>query len=157
MSPTRLLRDRHAQCECLIGDTMNGVVNKHGCRLTIHGLQIATDCDRCRAFDDNTKKPDIVAIQRCGSSDDYRWLVVEIKGVMDTDARRQAESGLETIAKHGLFAVSIKRARVCFAFKQRDLRRTADQQKLRKSFKWRGTTVPVLVRRCGRTIPQRWR
>lgn len=156
MSPIGALQNRHAPCGCLTGNSANGIIRKHGCRLTIDGLRVATDCDRCAAFGEDEKRPDIIAIQCCDSNDDYRWLVIEIKGVMDTDARKQAQAGLNAIGGDELFGLSVKRARVCFAFKTRDLRRAADRQQLRKPFKWGESTVPVLVRRCDSTIPRRW-
>ena len=151
------LGDLHTRCSCMFRRTVDGAVSKHSCRLKIDGLQIAMDCDDCRAFGKESTKPDIIGVQRCDSPNDNRWLVVEIKGVMDNDAREQVEAGLQKIAQHDLFRVDIKRARVCFAFTQRDLRRTADRSRLRKPLKFRGTSVPVLVTRCGRTIPRQWR
>jgi len=150
------LRERHEQCDCLVGNTSDGIVTKHQCRLEIDGLQIGIDCDKCRAFSENERRPDFIAIQTVDSTSSPRWLVVEIKGVMKLDAREQAEGGLQTILEHDMFRSGIQRARVCFAFKQRDLRQTADRDMLRRPFKLRGKEVPVLVIRCGKTIPKRW-
>ena len=156
MSSTVSLRELHARCDCVIESTVDGVVAKHQCRLRIEGLRVAVDCDLCSAFGENTKRPDIIAIQRGLSSADDRWLIVEIKGVMDSGARRQAEAGLQAMSQHDLFNMNIKRARVCFAFRQRDLRRTADRARLRKPLKFHGKSVPVRVVRCDGTIPRRW-
>lgn len=156
MSTPALLRERHKGCDCLVEITGNGVITKHQCRLTVTGLQVAVDCDECRAFGENAKKPDLIILQQFDSRNDSRWLIVEIKGVMKLDARDQTAAGLQAILKHDMFNIGVQKARVCFAFRQRDLRQTADRDLLRRPFKLRGETVPVLVVRCGRTIPQRW-
>lgn len=114
----------------------------------IEGLELALDCDRCRAFDED-RKPDLVAVHRCGK--DYRWIVIEIKKRIRAGARQQIESGLRKLQSHPMFAVDIQQASAYYA-SQRGGLNANDVTALMRPIRFGSKPVLIDTVRCRGTI-----
>jgi len=60
------LLDLHAICRCVIAeDRHTKGVGPYSCTVSIKNQVVAIDCDKCQAFTQNDRRPDILCIQCC--------------------------------------------------------------------------------------------
>lgn len=120
-------RDSHSRCGCQVASvsTEDGftTIRNGGCDIRIEGLEIALDCDLCRAFTENDRRPDVISIRQCNM--EYEWLILEMKNTMRLHAAKQAKAALERLGHDPMFQLDIDRARIFFIVKKR--RRAFDQ------------------------------
>lgn len=146
------LRRRHERCGCLLRvrsatDGASSTFTYRQCRLSITGLVLAIECDKCRAFvGDSGKRPDLMLLRVRGG--EFEWLVAEVKAVMDSDALQQVQAGIDIAGTSELFGPAELGATVgLFAFRKAN--RTADTDRLRGGLRMVSKPVESLVRRCG--------
>ena len=107
------LRSLHAPCDCELPiPAHQPILDKDNLTVIIDGTQIALDCDECDAFDENTRRPDLIGIRTCNGTDE--WLVIELKATMRDHGASQAAAGLEQLGNHRLFPMHISNAAVIF-------------------------------------------
>ncbi len=79
---------------------------------------------------------------------ELEWLVTEVKAVMDSDALKQVQAGVDVAGTSVMFGPAEASTTVgLFAFRKAN--RTADLDRLRGGLRTAGKPVPVLVKRCG--------
>ena len=145
------IREQHDMCDCIVHDygeqlRPSVTINRFGCRLTVAGLRLVIECDRCRAFSADESKPDLLLLRELDHA--YEWIVVEIKQVMDTDAKRQVQAGIDKLGSDEMFEMPLS-ARFGGLFAYRKANRTANTDALRRSLRFGGKAVPAQVKRCG--------
>ena len=152
MIDAQSIRDAHHECGCFARDRLDAAddeacaMSHHGCRLSIRGLRLVIDCDKCRAYGYNDERPDLLVLrERDGACE---WIVIEIQRTMDRAARRQVEAGLRTLAENSLFAV-YQNCRLHALFASTRGVRTQDVQRLRLPLRSRGQVIAPDVKRCG--------
>ena len=76
------------------------------------------------------------------------WLVTEVKAVMDSDALKQVQAGVDVAGTSVMFGPAEVGTTVgLFAFRKAN--RTADLDRLRGGLRMASKPVPALVKRCG--------
>ncbi len=151
MTNFQAIQRLHADCGC-VARTASAefdepvTVTYMGCRLLVLGLRLVIECDECSAFGSSDPKPDLLILRKARNG--YEWLVVEIKTVMDRDAIRQVQSGIDKIADSRMFS-PFSSTKFAALFANKKANRTANVDVLRKSLKFQGRPVPSRVERCG--------
>ena len=141
----------HAECNCIVRaadvEASQAVQLSHDkCQLAIQGALLAIDCDRCSAFGPSDIKPDLLVLRHTEAG--LEWLVVEIKQVMDSGARRQVQAGIDQLYSDEMFVPA--RAAACTGlFASKKANRTADVNALRRPFSRGARRIEARVVRCG--------
>ena len=107
MIDSRVIRNGHVRCGCILihetGPSMSPAAVEHpDCRLQVHGLLLAIDCDRCKAFPKNQKRPDRLVLREVNK--ERQWIVIEIKRAERKKAIQQLKAGLETLSGSLMFS-----------------------------------------------------
>ncbi len=150
MIDTKAISNRHARCGCILihatGPSPSPAAVEHSeCRLQVDGLLLAIDCDRCKAFLNTEKRPDLLVLREV--NEEAQWLVIEIKSTERRKAIDQLEAGLRSLASSALFLEpEHRRPRAVLATKRQ---RTADLDWLRKPVNTTWGAVPVKSVKCG--------
>ena len=150
MTPVGAIRELHRICDCIVHDygeqpQLRVTINRFGCRLTVAGLRLVIECDRWEAFNADESKPDLLLLRELDHV--YEWIVVEIKQVMDTGARRQVQAGIDKLGSDQMFELPLS-AQFGGLFAYRKANRAANTDALRRSLTHRGKLVPAQVKRC---------
>ena len=108
---------------------------------------LAIECDKCEAFAAASgTRPDLMVLRT--RDGEFEWLVTEVKTVMDSDALRQVQAGVDIAGTSVMFGPAEVGAIVgLFAFRKAN--RTADMDRLRGGLRIANEPVLSLVKRCG--------
>ena len=151
MSDKADIVDLHATCGRIVRDAnarpSEAVqLSYRGCRLSVRGALLAIECDRCTAFGPSDSKPDLLILRRIEGG--LEWLVVEIKQVMDSGARKQMQAGINRLHDSAMF-VPTRGASLAGLFASKKANRTADVEALRRPFTRGARRIEARVVRCG--------
>lgn len=111
------LLDLHENCGCVTTEDRHtrDPGPTYSCTVSIENQVVAIDCDKCRAFTENDRRPDIICIQRCDQ--ELGWVIVEMKSTMREHAARQAKAALRRLGRDPMFALQLDRARIFFVIR----------------------------------------
>ena len=150
------LQDQHGGCGCVILPVLAGAgtgtpyISKDNCRIYVHGLLFAIDCDLCQAFDIKGRmKPDLVIFRKCGSIIDL--FVAEIKNTLYKKALKQVKDGCKTLLSSSLFP-GAKNCRIGAIFAQKRPLQEAVIQKYRGPLDLNGISARSDAYQCGAEI-----
>ena len=150
--PLATLRRLHGSCKptCLAKGCRRG-----RCTLRLPArATVSVDCDKCRAFGANQKRPHFVVLHAAKRAQIMRWFVVEMKQGDVSDRSRivkQLQDGATTVEQHSCFRIPGDPGDIVPLLLYGGRIHTADVQVLRrrKSVRFRGKDLPIQVRRCG--------
>lgn len=143
---------RHQACQCF---SIGPRFVKNGCALALRDRSaVWIDCDRCLAFGEHERRPDIVALVFGGPSPNT-WLVAEMKSKA-ADGRaivRQLQAGADVVAAHEDFAFESAPDRLeAVVLHGSGLKTAARDSIARSRIRYMGHSVGIRTARCGGTM-----
>jgi hypothetical protein len=125
---------------------------KGQCKLNLRSNSTVIDCDKCKCFGKEDKKPDFIALETTGGA---RWIVVEMKSKAShaNDILDQLQAGADRIEKEFQKMVSNPPKELVPVILYKKGMHFSDLEKLAKGIKFLGKRVTVISRNCGGTLP----
>lgn len=135
------------------------VIQKSNCTLTIsqtlRAQIVGIDCDKCRSFASDKRRPDFIILFTGGSDTASRWFVLEMKARVGQTGIlvQQLQAGADAIQSHPNFRLSSSPSRLTLLIlhERRGLK-AADYSKM--VIRMAGKKFNVLQKRCGASLAE---